>query len=505
MKILSSLLISIFFISHFGFSQKISGDTDYSGFWAYSQAADDEPFILLIDQQNKWVQLVPKNYSGDYQKLEVTKFFLKTYQSQNIYEAAFKKYAIRFFKKHGDNKLNVAYKKRKVFAREKTATFTKPPIRKVSEGGISIRNRTGSTANIYYMAGNDKKLLIKKLAPGKRYYQPSQIGMEWTAEVRNWPALTAYGTNSFYQSHEITDPYGSEPQISDVDQDNLSRSIWINSSPRANQIQLLIIDGNSEYGHAVKRGNYRSKGEDLGMDRLFVEEDDTYALDFEDQAITFNIARDLNTLEVRAAQTDDQIGTRRIPSSRLVKLNSKNSYGIIEFHNRLHEDVNIYCLINGYHLYFKTLKPNEKITQPSQSNMRWLIENELDYTKMVNTKRGRQTVEIEDQHEHSTTDNSHPTDQGRITPNPDPDTPTTIMIGNSSEYNLRIYAENSRGREEYIKTLQPGEIDIFPTFMGQNWVAKRRDNYRDYKVADYYVQTKKDRVVFKFYGTRASN
>lgn len=481
------------------------------GLWAYENAKDGEPFIFVIGEQNShlYIQMIPKNYEGEYETLPVSR--LKSYKDgkTEYYAANIGKYFISVPKMNWYREnIDITIKNRRnIFSRAKEYPFGKPKVRfyneSITDGSIHFKNTAQSKAEVYYQTFNHK-LLVKEIGAKQSHYQPTQEGMRWVVRVNDWEEPAIIGTSRAFQEKEIYDPYESDtPRIignngsnpSNGDEELLNKTIWVNKKAGYNEVKTIIINGYGDYAFVAKnKSQYRDQYERSRIDWIY---DNIYRMKVDGREYDVELTKSKGFLTdydgILVAERDKK-------PVFFEKVDRQNAYGDLNFRNHLKTEVDIFAKVENQEIFFQRLEPGERVSIPSLRKMEWLITSFDGYNKEINVKGDYQIVDIRRESvvdNGPVFDNDPPINGGSgyrdDSPAPNPDRPATLIIGNPHEYVMRVYAENSNGRYVHIGDLEPGKMDIFKTFVGQSWIATK---YNRTRIGQHVVEDDKDRTNF---------
>ncbi|RMG25374.1 MAG: hypothetical protein D6730_10945 [Bacteroidetes bacterium] len=465
----------------------------YSGFWVNTLAEENEPYILIIDSQAELVQLVPKGTKEDYRSLPLAKFEPVKYKRKRAFKAAFEQYEILLLPAKDPQRMEVKVKNNgKFLSMKRTYPFIKPKQRQVTEGGITFINRGSRRLNLYY-ATSEEQLLLQTLDAGERFYQPTQVGMTWVARFEGdfSNAKTVFGTRSYYQQVEVYDPYsnqGSQPGMTAGS--DIKSSIWYNPYSNRGELSRIIIGAEGKFAYVNMRGS-RGQANDQGtLVVLQMTGPDTYSMQVAGKAynLTYHPNR-LNGLEVKQ-HADPGARNSRTPTTSMRQLTRSNADGTIEFHNRMNESLKIYCDVGVNPLYFYELPAGATVEQPTQKDMNWIVKGSQNYIQMVQGNSDDQVIYLDRNTQQQASGGT-----GQPTRGIQLDAPTNIMIANTYNQDVYIYALNSDGQLKPWGMLKNGKVDIYPSFIGQTIVIRAADRRRS-ELTSFTVERDKQRFGF---------
>lgn len=523
MKTLQGCLFSLLWalISANTFAQQ----QDIGGCWTNPNAKSNEPLMIIIDEAQQLLQLIPQNYKGDYAKLATVSFRKARDFRKEGFEANTPKYRLYFYEEGFPSELVVKIQKKSPLLSQRTADtyeFTKRYGSRSnfdSEGSIYFTNHSYYNAALY-LKTRKAELLVAEIPSGQVHLQPTQKGMNWMVKVNGREELNIKATGRHNEYQDIGDRViargalrGGNPSHSADEwrygqnstyrqnEASLESSIWVNKGAKYGQLETLIIDDRLENAAGFDKGDRYSGSRDGRTGRIEQRYTGTYSVNVSGLNIEFEVGQSIGFDDEEVLM----VAERRQKPNHFEKLTYWNSEGTMAFTNRLRRPVNIYCMVNGRKIRLSRLESGDFYTQPTLEEMEWRVEDGNGYQKTFRGKSGRQDIEIEETGNRAMEprifQETHPVKFDETDnyfydnpESPNPEQPTTIMLGNSRNHKLLIYARNSQGQPEFMGTINPGDVTIFKTFIGQTWEARisQRNGIGTYTVID-----KRDRKVFE--------
>lgn len=488
------------------------------GFWIREDAKQNEPFLLFIDEDQKLIQIINKNARKKYKKLKPLSYQRKPRTGRAEYQVNKSKSNTSFYwvnnlygltlnmnpsRRSGINSSNTKY------------TFKRPNQMKrglPTDGSLNFTNYTSFPANLYYVT-KKKRLLIQKIPRGSTYFQPTQKGMNWMLTV-NGKKYEEFVAEGDYDVQKSIGKKSNAPIQNTIDYERvLSSSIWINKNAPRGAIQRLVIGRNFREAAGIKRSSSYVNTDPIGgIGDIQILSKNTYSVDAGILQIKFEPQG--NTPYLDDIQLSVSEGRNR--ATFLESLGTSGQGKNIILENRLRAYANIYYIYDGNKMYFDRIAPRETYTLETLADMSWKIESGQGYNRGLSGNTQENWIQLteddmntlpkpedpliipEDEFEIIPHDGSFP-DYKDPRGNDDFSTPnvarpTRIILGNSFNFSIEVFAINSDGKGTYYGILESGQIDHFPSFVGQTWMAK---DLSGKSVSWYTVPKEKDKNFFR--------